>query len=92
MKSMFRAFTDHPESVGESYFEHLKSASGFSARMAIGAIACLLHGLFPFLCTKTGSRQITLLHDRMVAHRCKHAPAENMETLSAPSRAPQPAE
>ena len=66
-----RAFTEHPASVGESYAEHLAHASAFGLRMIAGGIACLLHGFFPFLCVKTGSKQITALHDRMVANRVK---------------------
>jgi len=66
---MFRAFTQHPEAVGESYFEHLGSAWGFASTMAVGAIACLLHGLFPFAFQSSGSRRIRDLHERMVTHR-----------------------
>ena len=76
MRSITEKFTEHPASVGETYFEHLRSATSFSGRMVLGAAACFLHGVFPFLCQKTGSRQITELHDRMVANRCKHAPQE----------------
>jgi hypothetical protein len=39
--------------------------------MIIGGIACLLHGIFPFLFVRTGSDQIRLLHERMVTHRRK---------------------
>lgn len=66
---MIKAFTQHPETVGESYFEHLGSASGFAATMAVGAVACLLHGLFPFAFQASGSRRIRELHERMVTHR-----------------------
>lgn len=66
-------FTEHPASVGESYGEHLVAASGFSARMFLGGIACLLHALLPFLFVKTGSRIISELHDRMVANRARQA-------------------
>ncbi len=65
------AFTEHPASVGETYREHLVHASGFGLRMIAGGIACLLHGIFPFLCVKTGSKLITSLHDRMVSNRVK---------------------
>lgn len=66
-----KAFTEHPAAVGETYGEHLVQASRFGGRMILGGIACLLHGIFPFLFVKTGSREISRLHDRMVAHRCK---------------------
>jgi uncharacterized integral membrane protein (TIGR00698 family) len=66
---MLKAFTQHPEAVGESYFEHLGSAWGFASTMAVGAMACLLHGLFPFAFQSSGSRRIRELHERMVTHR-----------------------
>ena len=67
-------FTDHPASVGETYGEHLQAAGGFGLRMILGGIACLLHGLLPFLFTRTGSRTIALLHERMVISRHRGAP------------------
>lgn len=66
---MLKAFTRHPETVGETYFEHLGSAWGFASTMAVGAMACLLHGLFPFAFQTSGSRRIRELHERMVTHR-----------------------
>ena len=69
--SLHRLFTEHPASVGETYGQHLVAAAGFSARMIVGGIACLVHAVFPFLCVKTGSRMIGELNDRMVVHRAK---------------------
>ncbi len=66
---MLHAFTDHPATVGESYLEHLGSASGFAGTMFVGAAACMLHGLFPFAFQKAGSRRIVELHQRMVSNR-----------------------
>lgn len=66
---MLKAFTQHPETVGESYLEHLGSAWGFASTMAVGAVACLLHGLFPFAFQSSGSRRIRELHERMVTLR-----------------------
>jgi len=73
---MLRAFTHHPETVGETYVEHLASASGFAATMLVGAAACFLHGLFPFAFQKSGSRRIIALHERMVANRHRNPRAE----------------
>ena len=51
-------------------------ATGFGARMILGGFACLLHGIFPFLFVKTGSAQISTLHERMVRNRqTKQMPA-----------------
>jgi hypothetical protein len=71
------SFTKHPADVGESYAEHMASAFGFGTAMLRGGFACLVHGIFPFLCTTTGSSTIRRLHDRMVVNRVRHAaPAE----------------
>ena len=66
---MFRAFTEHPESVGETYFEHMGTASWFAMNMAVAAFACLVHAVLPFAFQKTGSRRIKLLHERMILNR-----------------------
>ncbi|MCZ8130292.1 MAG: DUF6356 family protein [Steroidobacteraceae bacterium] len=68
-----KLFSEHPASVGETYGQHLANATGFGLRMVMGGLACLLHGLLPFLFVKTGSRAIEELHDRMVVNRSRHA-------------------
>ncbi|WP_189047411.1 DUF6356 family protein [Aliidongia dinghuensis] len=62
---MLRLFTEHPASVGETYFEHMRFASRTGAMMIAGGCACLIHGLLPFLCTTTGSRTIRTLAARL---------------------------
>ena len=64
-----RLFTAHPASVGETYFGHLVQATSFGFRMLIAGIACILHGLFPFLCIATGSDAMKELHAEMSARR-----------------------
>ena len=64
-----RLFTEHPASVGESYWGHLLRASWFGGKMLLGAGACFVHALFPFLFVKTGSQAITQLHAAMVTNR-----------------------
>jgi hypothetical protein len=72
--SLLDPFTRHPASVGESYAQHMRHAGGFALAMLAGGMACLVHALLPFACTKTASRTITRLHDRMVVNRSKAAP------------------
>ena len=69
------SFTEHPASVGETYFSHLFSALGFCAKLTLALIACLIHSFLPFLFEKTGSQMITKLMDEMVHHRDKRDPA-----------------
>ncbi|GGK35310.1 DUF6356 family protein [Salinarimonas ramus] len=73
------SFTAHPASVGESYVEHMGVAFSFGGRMLAAGLACLVHGIFPFLFTKTGSKTVTELHERMVRNRVRHAHREGAE-------------
>lgn len=65
------SFTEHPASVGENYFEHLRHALGFAGSMISGGLALLVHALLPFVFVKTGSGVITTLHSRMITNRTK---------------------
>jgi hypothetical protein len=66
---LHRLFTEHPASVGETYWDHLLRACWFSGKMFLAASACLVHAVFPFLFVKTGSTAITQLYSAMVTHR-----------------------
>lgn len=52
---MKNVFTEHPHSIGESYFQHLFFALKFGSTMVLGGLACIVHAIFPFCCKKTGS-------------------------------------
>ncbi len=79
-------FEDHPASVGETYWQHMASAWGFSWRMAVASLACLIHALLPFLFEKYGSQMITKLHDRMVLNR--HRDSQTGHNGQAGTQAP----
>ena len=64
-----RLFITHPESVGESYFQHQRAAFSFAGPLLLAGFACLLHAVIPGLCERTASKRIAMLHERMVAHR-----------------------
>ncbi len=65
---MLEPFTHHPSTVGENYWQHLRFATRTGAAMVAGGSACLVHGLFPFLFTTTGSSTIRALAVR-IEHR-----------------------
>jgi hypothetical protein len=66
---MFRPFTQHPATVGEGYWQHLAQAAGFGLQMLAVGLACIAHGMFPFLFQHTGSDAITRLHVTLTARR-----------------------
>lgn len=79
---LFRAFSEHPASVGETYTEHMGRAACFGVRMIGAGIACLVHAVLPFLFVHTGSRTIGELNDRMIAsRRVKAQPIAGSERL-----------
>jgi hypothetical protein len=69
LMNIHRLFTKHPESVGESYGEHLVRATCFGSRMVVAGLACMLHALLPFVFVRTGSQAIDELHAQMQATR-----------------------
>lgn len=83
MANLLSIFVDHPASVGETYLEHMGRASGFGGRMVLGGLACFVHGLLPFACQRTASRQIAILHDRMVVNRVRQAPGVDVRDREA---------
>lgn len=66
---LHRIFTQHPASVGETYWQHQRTAWSFGVCMLIGGLACLVHSVFPFLFERTASRHISQLYERMVVNR-----------------------
>lgn len=64
-----KLFLDHPNSIGESYGEHLGVAGRFGAEMVAGGAACMIHALVPALFARTGSDTVARLHRQMIAKR-----------------------
>lgn len=58
-------FTDHPASVNETYFGHMRFAFGFAFWLAVAALAALAHAIIPALCETTASRILTQLSGRI---------------------------
>jgi len=60
-----RMFIDHPQSVNESYFEHMRFALGFAGLLFAASLAALLHAIFPAMFEKTASGLVTKLYARI---------------------------
>lgn len=59
-----RIFIDHPQSVDESYFEHMAFAGRFSMTLFAAGMAALVHAIIPCLFEKTASRLIAQMYAR----------------------------
>ena len=90
MNYLYRAFSEHPASVGENYWQHLLSALSFSGVMAIGSVACFVHALFPFLFKQTGKGMIERLYQKMVTCRHRTQDAVDAQQDSSPGLATPP--
>ena len=64
-----RIFLDHPKTVGETYPEHFRVATGFGATMIVGGIKAVLHGFFPNIFQTAGSDTVRGLHSILVEKR-----------------------
>ena len=58
---MNNPFREHPNSVGETYLQHMIKALKFSIRLELLSLVCLIHSIFPFWYTKTTSDGIRRL-------------------------------
>ena len=60
-----RIFVEHPSSVDETYFEHMRFAAWFAARLLMAGGAALIHAIVPCLFEKTASRMVGEMHARL---------------------------
>ena len=58
-------FLNHPASVDEGYFEHMRFAGSFAFWLLAAGCAALIHALIPALFERTASKIIERLHNRM---------------------------
>ena len=66
---MKNIFTDHPNSVGESYFQHMFFAIKVGLKIIFWGFAAIFHGIFPCLLKTYVSSNIKKLHDDIFVNR-----------------------
>ena len=62
-----RVFLDHPATVDETYFGHMRFALGFAFWLMVAGAAAVIHAFVPALCETTASRILKRLHARIMA-------------------------
>lgn len=60
-----RIFLDHPATVNESFFQHMRFALGFAGLLLAAGGAALVHALIPCLFEKTAGQIVRKLHHRI---------------------------
>jgi Family of unknown function (DUF6356) len=75
-------FTSHPESLNESYFQHLSHAMGYSVRLFGASFCAFTHAILPFLFEKTASTAIKTMYGEMTS-RGATAPIQTTQASPA---------
>ena len=65
MKSLIKAFTDHPGDAGNTYWEHMRGAISVAYELEKLVWALCVHAAFPFLFTNTASQKLLELGSRL---------------------------
>ena len=68
---MENPFTKHPNSINETYFEHMKNALRFVVVLKCLALAGIIHSIFPFWFEKTVSNGIKELNHILEKRNCQ---------------------
>lgn len=77
------ALLDHPRSVGESYFEHQRTAFGFARSLLLAAFAAAVHAIIPCLCKTTARQRIADLHARLQGRVPVQSAGDNQRSSTA---------
>ena len=66
--SMLKEIQDHLNGAGETYFEHMVRALGYSFKMIAGGVCVAIHAIYPAVFQTTGSTTITKMHNDLQPH------------------------
>ncbi len=62
---MKNPFTEHPKSIGESYFKHMIHALTYFIKLFFITFITLIHAFFPFLFVNTASNMIKKINKHL---------------------------
>lgn len=83
-----RIFLNHPEKVGEGFFEHMLFALTFSGRLFKASAAAFLHAFVPSLCETTASKAIMDMHAEIAARRAVMAKSQGAVANASAATSP----
>ena len=66
---LLRFFTEHPSSIGETYFEHFLVAISFSFKLLITSFAAFIHAFLPFFFKTFASKQIKEMNKKLTIRK-----------------------
>jgi len=62
---MKNIFTKHPNSIGETYFQHLLKGVSFSMKLILISLKVFIHAIAPFLFENSASDKVAELNDML---------------------------
>ena len=74
MKNIFK---HHPNSVGETYFEHFFKACSFGIKLILIALRVFIHAIFPWCFEHSASDKVSKLNDILQNRKNSANPNEN---------------
>ena len=66
---MRNIFKDHPNSVGETYFQHFVNSCSFGIKLMLIAFQAFFHAIFPWCFEHSTSDKISKLNDFLQSRR-----------------------
>ena len=72
-----RLFTEHPRSLGMSWWGHGAGAVAIGVRLVGAGLACLVHAVIPGFFTQTAGKTITSMYEHMMRRKAGAANPEN---------------
>lgn len=60
---MKNIFTKHPNSIGETYLQHLLKGVGFSMKLILVSLKVFIHAILPCLFENSASDKVAELND-----------------------------
>ena len=74
---MKNIFNNHPNKIGETYFEHFLKACSFGIKLILIALRVFVHAIFPWCFEHSASDRISKLHDILQSRKNPANPDEN---------------
>ena len=72
MRKFFRLFLKHPNSVGETYWQHFRYASGLSFTFIRVGLMCIIHSFCTFMFTSDISSKVKDINEDLQERKHGH--------------------
>jgi len=74
---IIKAFTEHPKSIGENYWQHFRFAFHISLECIKISVLAFIHAIFPFLFLTTASDRLEKIWEAIQKRRLHEEKSSN---------------